>query len=112
MAETILSNKFFTYEVDGDGIAVITIDQKDNPTNLFSYEFIQEYISTAHKAIADDKIKGVILTSGRRMFMAGADLRELEKQSASAEEQLEAMMKMHQGMRAVSYTHLTLPTKA
>ena len=101
MAETILSNKFFTYEVDGDGIAVITIDQKDNPTNLFSYEFIQEYISTAHKAIADDKIKGVILTSGRRMFMAGADLRELEKQSASAEEQLEAMMKMHQGMRAI-----------
>jgi 3-hydroxyacyl-CoA dehydrogenase/enoyl-CoA hydratase/3-hydroxybutyryl-CoA epimerase len=101
MAETTLSNKFFTYEVDSDGIAVITIDQKDNPTNLFSYGFIEEYLSTAHKAIADDKIKGVILTSGRRMFMAGADLRELEKQSGSAEDQVESMMKMHQGMRAI-----------
>ena len=52
MAETKLTNKFFTYEVDSDGIGVITIDQKDNPTNLFSYGFIEEYISTAHKAIA------------------------------------------------------------
>jgi len=101
MAETILSNRFFTYEVDSDGVAVITIDQKDNPTNLFSYGFIEEYLATAHKAIADDKVKGVILTSGRRMFMAGADLRELEKQGVSAEEQVEAMMKMHQGMRAI-----------
>ena len=101
MAETKLTNKFFTYEVDSDGIGVITIDQKDNPTNLFSYGFIEEYISTAHKAIADANVKGVILTSGRRMFMAGADLRELEKQSVSAAEQLEAMMKMHQGMRAI-----------
>ena len=101
MAETKLTNKFFTYEVDSDGIGVITIDQKDNPTNLFSYGFIEEYISTAHKAISDANVKGVILTSGRRMFMAGADLRELEKQSVSAAEQLEAMMKMHQGMRAI-----------
>ena len=101
MAETKLTNKFFTYEVDSDGIGVITIDQKDNPTNLFSYGFIEEYISTAHKAIADANVKGVILTSGRRMFMAGADLRELEKQGVSAAEQLEAMMKMHQGMRAI-----------
>ncbi len=101
MAETILSNKYFTYEVDADGIALITIDQKDNPTNLFSYGFIEEYLATAHKAIADDKITGVILTSGRRMFMAGADLRELEKQASSVEQQLQGMMEMHKNMRAI-----------
>ncbi len=101
MAETTLSNKYFTYEVDADGIALITIDQKDNPTNLFSYGFIEEYLSVAHKAIADDKIKGVILTSGRRMFMAGADLRELEKQSHSTEEQLKGMLEMHKNLRAI-----------
>ena len=101
MAETTLSNKYFTYEVDADGIALITIDQKDNPTNLFSYGFIEEYLSTAQKAIADDDIKGVILTSGRRMFMAGADLRELEKQANSIEEQLAGMMDMHKNMRAI-----------
>lgn len=101
MSKTVLSTKLLTYTIDDDGIGIITIDQKENPTNLFSSEFIEEYVGVAKQAIADDSVKGVIVTSGQRMFMAGADLRELEKPVESSEKQLGLMMQMHQNYRAI-----------
>ncbi len=101
MADTIIKNKYLRYEVGTDGIAVLTIDQVDNPTNLFSFAFIQQFVEVANKAIKDDNVKGVILTSGQRMFMAGADLRELEKESESVEAQLNDMLLFHKNARAI-----------
>ena len=63
--------------MDTDGIGTLVIDQKENSANLFSEEFIKRYIEVAHQAIADEKVKGVIVTSGRPIFMAGADLKSL-----------------------------------
>ena len=73
-----IKNDLFEFSTDNDGIATFVINQVNNPTNLFSTEFINEYLKIAHEAIADESIKGVILTSGRSMFMPGADLRELK----------------------------------
>ena len=101
MGETILKNKLLSYSIDTDGIATITIDQVENPTNLFSTAFIAQYIEVAHKAIADKSVKGVIVTSGQKMFMAGADLRELERPVVSSEAQLASMMDMHKNYRAI-----------
>ena len=98
-----IKNDLFEYKVGDDGIAILTIDQVNNPTNLFSFEFIQAYIETAKKAIADDSVKGVILTSGRRMFMPGADLRELRKPIESSEKQLEGMLAMHRNYREIEH---------
>lgn len=98
---TMIKNKLLSYDVDADGIGIITIDQVDNPTNLFSQEFIRAYIEVAHAAIADKNVKGVIVTSGQRMFMAGADLRELQRPVESAEAQFGAMMEMHKNYRAI-----------
>lgn len=101
MAESIIKNKFLTYEVGTDGIAILTIDQVDNPTNLFSFAFIEQFVEIANKAIKDSDVKGVILTSGQRMFMAGADLRELERDDESPEEQLNNMLLFHKNSRAI-----------
>ena len=101
MSSSNIKNHLFEYKVGDDGIAVFTINQVNNPTNLFSYEFIQEYIKTAKMAIADANVKGVIVTSGQRMFMPGADLRELKKPVESAEKQLEAMFQMHRDYREI-----------
>lgn len=101
MSETMIKNKFLSYEVGEDGIAIITIDQVENPTNLFSFAFIKEFVEQAHKAIADSHVAGVIITSGQRMFMAGADLRELEKDSGSVEDQLNDMLEFHKNSRAI-----------
>ena len=95
-------NDLLNIQVGQDGIALVTIDQINNPANLFSTEFIQAYITTANQAIADDSIKGVIITSGRRMFMAGADLRALGSiKDSTTEELLKNMLFQHQGFRAI-----------
>lgn len=96
-----MKNNFFEYKVGEDGIAILTIDQVNNPTNLFSADFIAKYQETALEAVADDSVKGVIVTSGRRMFMPGADLRELQKFGSDAESQYKDMLKVHQGFRAI-----------
>ena len=97
----MIKNHLFEYKVDQDGIAVLTINQVNNPTNLFSYEFIEAYIAQAKAAIADESVKGVILTSARRMFMPGADLRELEKPIEDPTQQTELMLKMHRDYREI-----------
>jgi len=95
-----MKNDFFEYKVE-DGIAIMTIDQVNNPTNLFSQEFILKYIEQANAAIADESVKGFIVTSGRKMFMPGADLRELETMGQDAAKELEGALEMHKAFRGI-----------
>lgn len=95
-----MKNDFFEYKVE-DGVAIMTMDQVNNPTNLFSQEFIQKYIAQANEAIADENVKGFILTSGRKMFMPGADLRELEHMGKDTQKEFEGVLEMHKAFRAI-----------
>lgn len=96
-----IKNDLYELEVGSDGIAIMTINQVNNPTNLFSTAFIDEYLSVANQVIEDDGVKGMIVTSGRSMFMPGADLRELQNMGQDLEVQLKGMLEMHQKMRAI-----------
>ena len=86
---------------DLDGIGILSINQVNNPTNLFSTEFITSYIELATKVVADKEIKGMILTSGRSMFMPGADLRELQTMGDDPQKTFDGTMQMHQSLRAL-----------
>ena len=101
MKTSNFKNDLFRFEIGEGGIAIITIDQINNPTNLFSAAFIESYADIATKAIQDDDIKGVIVTSGQRMFMPGADLRELKKAGGKSGDQLVGGMKMHRTLRSI-----------
>ena len=96
-----IKNELFEFTVGDDGIAMFVINQVNNPTNLFSNAFIQEYLKVAIKAVEDASIKGVIETSGRSMFMPGADLRELKNMSGDPAEQIAGMEQMHNSFRAI-----------
>ncbi|MEL6191653.1 MAG: 3-hydroxyacyl-CoA dehydrogenase NAD-binding domain-containing protein [Bacteroidota bacterium] len=96
-----IKNELFEFTVGDDGIAMFVINQVNNPTNLFSNAFIQEYLKVAIKAVEDASIKGVIVTSGRSMFMPGADLRELKNMSGDPAEQIAGMEQMHNSFRAI-----------
>jgi len=96
-----IKNDLFHFALGDDGIGIFTINQVNNPTNLFSTGFIQEYLKVAHEAIADDSVRGMIITSGRSMFMPGADLRELKTMGGRAAEQFKGMMEMHAAFRAI-----------
>ncbi|MEM9820818.1 MAG: 3-hydroxyacyl-CoA dehydrogenase NAD-binding domain-containing protein [Bacteroidota bacterium] len=96
-----IKNDLLQLEVGADGIAILTINQVNNPTNLFSTAFIEAFVKVAHQALQDDTVKGVIVTSGRSMFMPGADLRELKGMGADPEKQLEGLLRVHREFRAI-----------
>ncbi len=62
------------YTVDGDGIATITWDMPDRSMNVMNVESMTAFADAMTKAIEDDAVKGVVIASGKKDFIAGADL--------------------------------------
>ena len=69
--------KNFTFEIDGDGIALVTFDSPGKSMNVISADVMDDFVELTEKVKTDDAIKGVVLTSGKSAFCAGADLSEL-----------------------------------
>lgn len=69
------------YSVDGDGIAAIVWNMADRPMNVMNGESIGAFRDAVYKAIGDKAVKGVIVTSAKGDFVAGADLTNLLKES-------------------------------
>jgi 3-hydroxyacyl-CoA dehydrogenase / enoyl-CoA hydratase / 3-hydroxybutyryl-CoA epimerase len=63
-----------SYAVDADGIATLAIDQPGKSMNVIGPEFIDELEAAIGRAAADAAVKGIIVTSGKPSFVAGADL--------------------------------------
>ena len=72
----------FKFDIDADGIALVTWDMPGKSMNVITGETIAELSAIVDKVIADAAIKGVIVTSGKDAFCGGADLTMLEKMSA------------------------------
>ena len=64
-------------ETAADGIATLIMDNADETMNVVSDAFIAEMEEATRTIAGDDAIKGVILTSAKKAFMAGADLKQL-----------------------------------
>ena len=62
------------YEVDSDGIATIALNMADRPMNVLNDDSTAALEAAARRAISDDGVSGVIVTSRKNDFMAGADL--------------------------------------
>jgi 3-hydroxyacyl-CoA dehydrogenase/enoyl-CoA hydratase/3-hydroxybutyryl-CoA epimerase len=62
------------YNVDPDGIATITWDMPGRSMNVLNEASMTAFADALQKAIKDEAVKGVILTSGKADFIAGADL--------------------------------------
>jgi 3-hydroxyacyl-CoA dehydrogenase/enoyl-CoA hydratase/3-hydroxybutyryl-CoA epimerase len=71
-------------ETDADGIVTLIWDMPDRSMNVLSAASIPEFAAAVDKAIADPAVKGVVVTSGKKDFIAGADLSMLEAQTAGA----------------------------
>ncbi|HEY5209745.1 MAG TPA: 3-hydroxyacyl-CoA dehydrogenase NAD-binding domain-containing protein [Stellaceae bacterium] len=67
------------YSVDGDGVATIVWDMPGRTMNVLNAESVAEYEAAVDRAIGDAAVKGVIVTSGKPSFIAGADLPWLEQ---------------------------------
>ncbi len=70
-------SKTIKYKLDQEGIATLTIDVPDRSMNVLTPELTREIADYADKVKADDKVKGVVIVSGKNSFIAGADLKDL-----------------------------------
>ena len=78
----------FNYTKDKNNIVTLTMDMAEKSANLIDEDYFKSLLENIVKLENESDLKGVILASAKKTFLAGADL------------------------ETVSYTHLTLPTKA
>jgi len=72
----------FKFEVDADGIALITWDMPGRSMNVIDMDVITELGAIVEKAGSDAAIKGAVVTSAKDAFCGGADLTMLERMAA------------------------------
>ena len=69
----------FHYHLDAAGVAVITWDVTDRSHNVMSWQGFEDLNSLIEKGLADDKVRGIVLTSAKNTFTMGMDLGILQE---------------------------------
>ncbi len=70
--------KNFRYEKDSDGIVTLTWDMSGRAMNVITQDVMMELNSIIDAVVADEGVKGCVITSGKDSFSGGADLTMLE----------------------------------
>lgn len=73
----------FNLDTDSDGIALVTWDAPGRSMNVIDVATILELFEIVEKTTADEAVKGVVITSGKDTFCAGADLTLLNTMSST-----------------------------
>src|SRR5689334_15141161 len=68
----------FKYDLDADGIVLVTWDMPGRSMNVFDEKVLEELGAILDQAMKDATVKGVVITSAKEAFSAGADLTMLE----------------------------------
>ncbi|MCT2058048.1 3-hydroxyacyl-CoA dehydrogenase NAD-binding domain-containing protein [Dietzia cinnamea] len=98
-----MSENMFRWEQDGDGIVILTMDDPDHGANTMNARFIEDFAATVDRIVAEkDSIKGVVLTSAKKSFFGGGDLKSMIKAGPDQAEELYARsMGIKERMRAL-----------
>jgi 3-hydroxyacyl-CoA dehydrogenase/enoyl-CoA hydratase/3-hydroxybutyryl-CoA epimerase len=96
----------FHYAVDADGVAIITWDVPGKSMNVMSFAALGELEAGIDRALADDAVKGVIITSAKADFAGGMDLNVLAEMRESAGDNpaqglFDGIMSMHALLRKI-----------
>jgi 3-hydroxyacyl-CoA dehydrogenase/enoyl-CoA hydratase/3-hydroxybutyryl-CoA epimerase len=65
------------YNVDQEGIALLTFDLPGKSMNVLTPALMQELGELVARAAADEAVKGLVLTSAKPAFIAGADIKDM-----------------------------------
>lgn len=66
-----------TCSVDGDGLCTLVLDLPGEKMNVLGATLSDAFEAALRRAMADDAVKGVVITSGKSTFVAGGDLKML-----------------------------------
>lgn len=84
----IYSGKAITVQTIDDGIAELCFDLQDESVNKFNALTVNELQEATAAIAADTSLNGVIVTSGKAVFIVGADITEFGTQFGSSEEEV------------------------
>jgi 3-hydroxyacyl-CoA dehydrogenase/enoyl-CoA hydratase/3-hydroxybutyryl-CoA epimerase len=73
-----MTTQNFRFDLDADGVALITWDMPGRSMNVLTPEAIEELNALVERIAADAAIKGAVVTSGKATFSGGADLTMLQ----------------------------------
>jgi 3-hydroxyacyl-CoA dehydrogenase/enoyl-CoA hydratase/3-hydroxybutyryl-CoA epimerase len=88
------------YSVDAEGIATVEFDYPDKAQNILNAASLRAYATTMQKALADPTVKGIVIASAKKDFIAGGDLAELSGATDPAAFHA-AISQTHKLMRAI-----------
>ncbi|MGI6247398.1 MAG: 3-hydroxyacyl-CoA dehydrogenase NAD-binding domain-containing protein [Pseudochelatococcus sp.] len=81
-----------TTTISPDGIAILTLDMPGQSVNVLSPEVRRAFVEAGDAIIADPAVTGLVVTSGKDSFIAGADLRFLQTLRGAAPETVAEQM--------------------
>jgi 3-hydroxyacyl-CoA dehydrogenase/enoyl-CoA hydratase/3-hydroxybutyryl-CoA epimerase len=70
-------NNTIQYAVDNDGIATLTIDLPGKSMNVLTPELMQDLETLVERVASDEAVIGAVITSGKKAFIAGADIKDM-----------------------------------
>jgi len=96
----------FTLTTDTDGVAIITWDVPGKSMNVLSLEGWGELEACVDQALADEAVKGIVITSGKDTFAGGMDLNVIAKMKESAGDDparglMDGLMQSHAILRKI-----------
>jgi 3-hydroxyacyl-CoA dehydrogenase/enoyl-CoA hydratase/3-hydroxybutyryl-CoA epimerase len=92
----------FSMSIGEDGVAVITWDLAGKSMNVMSMEGFAVLDGLVQEALADEAVKGIVITSAKRDFAAGMDLNVIAGMREGGPEAIfDGVMRMHQVLRRI-----------
>ena len=87
-----------TFEVDASGVGLVTFDQPGRAMNVLTPELLGRFATLLERLEQEEGLKGLVLTSGKSSFIAGADIDQLSQittveQAFELGEELKALLR-------------------
>ncbi len=92
----------FTMQTGDDGVAIITWDVPGKSMNVLSMDGAADLNALIDQALADDAVKGIVITSGKKDFAAGMDLNVIAgMKQGGAQTVFDGIMSLHHLLRKI-----------
>ena len=102
----------FTYAMDADGVVTLTWDVKHKSMNVMSTEAFMELSGMVDRALVDPAAKGIIITSAKKDFAGGMDLKVIAAMRAGGAQAIfDGVMGMHHVLRKIELAGMDPKTK-
>lgn len=103
----------FTMEKGADGVAIITWDVPGKSMNVLSMDGAAALGGLIDDALADEAVKGIVITSGKKDFAAGMDLKVIAgmKDANGAQGVFDGVMTLHHLLRRIELAGMDPKTK-